>query len=127
MRRAGAFTLLETTLATGLLCAVMLFLFNLYPASAMAIRQSQDQLTADALAETVLSDYKVAAFSSLTPGKKALAKVVYSGNEYYPEAEIYPVGSDPDLLKGVRVTVRWQTPRGPRLEKYELVLANLES
>lgn len=121
------FTLLETTLATALLCGLMLFLFNLYPASTMAIRQSQDQLTADSLAETLLSDYKAAPFRSLTPGRTALAKVVYSGSDYYPESEIYPVGSDPDVLKGVRVTVRWQSPRGPRVEQYEMVLVNLES
>ncbi|MBN9415118.1 hypothetical protein ABS71_10715 [bacterium SCN 62-11] len=127
MRRSRGFTLLETTLATALLCGLMLFLFNLYPASAMAIRQSQDQMTADTVAESLFSDYKAASFASLAPGKAALAKVVYSGCEYYPECEIYPVGSDPDLLKGVRVTVRWQTPRGPRSEKYELVLANLDS
>jgi len=121
-----AFTLLETTLATALLCGLMLFLFNLYPASAMSIRQSQDQLTAESVGQSLLDDYKAASFASLKPGRTALAKVIYSGSEYYPEAEIFAVGDDPDSLKGLRITVRWQSPRGPRTESYETVLANLD-
>ena len=121
------FSLLETTLATALLCAVAIFLFNLYPASAMSIRQSQDRLVADSLAQSILEEYKAAQFTTLNPGKTSRPSVAYGDQgSFYPEVEIYPVGTDPQALVGVRVSVRWQSPRGPRTEQYEMILANLE-
>ncbi|MFN8607052.1 MAG: type II secretion system protein [Vulcanimicrobiota bacterium] len=121
------FSLLETTLATALLCAVSLFLFNLYPASAMSVRQAQDQLVAESLAQSILEERRSQPFSSLVLGKTALTSVVYAGNSYYPELQVFSPGDDVEALKGLRVTVSWRTPRGPRSQQYELLVANLES
>ncbi len=121
------FSLLETVMATALLCAVTLFLFNLYPASAISIRQAQDQLVAESLAQSILENERSLSFTALAPGKAALGSVVYGDNTYYPALEVFPVGNDPEALKGLRVTVAWQTPRGPRSQQYELIVANMDS
>lgn len=93
----------------------------------MSIRQSQDQLVAESLGQSILEEYKAAPFTSLVPGKTSRPGIAYGEQgTFYPEVEVYPVGTDPQALAGVRVWVRWQSPRGPRAEQYEMILANLE-
>lgn len=115
------FSLLETILATALLGAVMLLLFNLYPASAMAIRQSQEQLVADSIALSIFEECHAQPFSELPVGKTTRAPV----QGFYPEVEVFAAG-DPEMLKGVRVVLSWQSLRGPRQGSYEMILANLQ-
>ncbi len=121
-----AFTLLETVLASALLCAVMLLLFNLYPATAMAIRHSQDQVIADSIAESIFAEARETAFQKLDSLKGKRPAIRHNGNSFYPEIEIFPVGIDPTVLTGVRVTITWQSFRGPKKGLRELVLANLQ-
>lgn len=126
MRRRRAFTLLETIMATMLLAGCMLLLFNLYPASALAVRRSQDRMQADAVGQSLLADVRAQPFSSLTLGTKTEPDVTIGNTIYHRQVEVFAPNGDATLLKGIRVTVDWEWVRGKETVTHELYRVNLE-
>lgn len=126
MTRKRGFTLLETIMATMLLAGCMLLLFNLYPASALAVRRSQDRMQADAVAQSLLAELRAQPFSALTLGQTAEPDVTVGSTVYHRSVEVFGPGDDPTLLKGIRVTVEWEWVRGKESMTHELYRVNLE-
>lgn len=119
-------SLLETILSTALLAGVMLLLFNLYPAAALAVRRGQDQLVADNLAQTLLDQKRAEGFQQLKIGTETGLPVTENGRIYSSLIEVFDVDGNPDLLKGVRVIVSWPGFTGSQTSVHEMYLVNLE-
>lgn len=126
MRRRGGFTLLETIVTTMLLAVVVLLLFNVYPAAALSVRRSHDRLQADTLAQSLLAEKEAVPFSALTEGTTNETAVVAEDTVFDRQVEITAPTGHPDLLKAIRVTVRWTWPRGEESVTHELYRVNLE-
>ncbi|MBX3172763.1 MAG: hypothetical protein KF760_35525 [Candidatus Eremiobacteraeota bacterium] len=134
MKRRGL-SLLETVFASGLLAGVVFMLFNLYPASALAVRRSQDHLQADQIAQTYVALYQAEPFHQLAqlPNHHSwtLSEVSVEGTntKFKPSIEVLygPDGSDPDVLRQLRVTVSWDWVRGPQSVTQEIFLVDLEN
>lgn len=127
MRRRGL-SLLETVFASGLLAGVVFLLFNLYPASALAVRRTQDHMQADQIAQTIISQQQAMPFSKVVTPATAMDEVVYGNTHYKPQLEVFTVaGTDANVLKRVRVTISWEWVRGPQSVVQEIYLAKLEN
>jgi len=104
-------TLVETIVATSLLALVLLALLNLLPASLASMRRAEHQLRAEQIAQEHLEKVRELPFEKLTLGllNPAPAAETASGVSFTPAVEIYALpGSDPDLLRRVRVKVSWE-------------------
>ncbi|MBN9414224.1 MAG: hypothetical protein J0I12_02240 [Candidatus Eremiobacteraeota bacterium] len=134
MRRRGL-SLLETVFASGLLAGVVFMLFNLYPASALAVRRSQDRLQADQLAQTYIALYQAEPFSHLDTlqyqGQRTLPEVSIAGTNtrFTPMLEVLygPGDSDRNVLRMLRVTISWNWVRGAQSVAQEIYLVDLEN
>lgn len=126
---------METVFASGLLAGVVFMLFNLYPASALAVRRSQDRLQADQLAQTYIALYQAEPFSHLdrlqSQSPLSLPEVGVPGTNtrFTPMLEVLyaPGDNDRNLLRMLRVTVRWNWVRGPQSVSQEIFLVDLEN
>lgn len=132
MRRRGL-SLLETVFASGLLAGIVFMLFNLYPASALAVRRSQDRLQADQLAQTYIALYQAEPFSHLETiqGQSPLSlpevSIEGTNTHFQPMLEVLygPGDSNREVLRLLRVTVRWDWVRGPQSITQEIYLVDL--
>jgi len=132
MRRRGL-SLLETVFASGLLAGVVFMLFNLYPASALAVRRSQDRLQADQLAQTYIALYQAEPFSHLdtiqskSPLKLAEVGVEGTNTRFKPMLEVLygPGDSNREVLRMLRVTISWDWVRGAQSVSQEIYLVDL--
>jgi len=132
MRRRGL-SLLETVFASGLLAGIVFMLFNLYPASALAVRRSQDRLQADQLAQTYIALYQAEPFSHLETiqGQSPLSlpevSIEGTNTHFKPMLEVLygPGDSNREVLRLLRVTVRWDWVRGPQSITQEIYLVDL--
>lgn len=132
MRRRGL-SLLETVFASGLLAGVVFMLFNLYPASALAVRRSQDRLQADQLAQTYIAFYQAEPFShletiqSMSPLTLPEVSLQGTNTHFKPMLEVLyaPGDSNREVLRMLRVTVRWDWVRGSQSVIQEIYLVDL--
>lgn len=132
MRRRGL-SLLETVFASGLLAGVVFMLFNLYPASALAVRRSQDRLQADQLAQTYIALYQAEPFSHLdtiqskSPLNLAEVSVEGTHTRFKPILEVLygPGDSNHEVLRMLRVTISWDWVRGAQSVSQEIYLVDL--
>lgn len=88
-----------------------MFLFELYPSSLMAVRRAEHRLKAVHIAQSILEEKRFAAFSTLSAPPDDMSDVrgddgmIYRKTDY----QCFDVpGSNPDYLKGIRVTVMWK-------------------
>lgn len=124
---------METVFASGLLAGVVFMLFNLYPASALAVRRSQDRLQADQLAQTYIALYQAEPFSHLetiqSKSPLTLAEVGMEGTNtrFKPMLEVLygPGESNREVLRMLRVTISWDWVRGPQSVSQEIYLVDL--
>lgn len=111
MKRSRGLTLGETIIASCLLGLVMLAVFNLFPASLFAMRQAEQQIRADQLAQEILETTRHKPFEQLSVGRPdpGPAPEEAAGVRFTPTLEIYQVaGADPDLILRLRVSVQWK-------------------
>lgn len=110
MRRRRALSLAETIVASCLLGMVTLAVCNLLPSSLLAMRRGEQQMRADQIAQELLVGYSSVPFAALTLGPVAPAPAVqkWDGVDYVSTASVFKIaGTDEQLAKGLRVTVRW--------------------
>lgn len=128
MSRRSGLSLLETILATAMVAGVALLLLNLHPILALSVVQAEQHLAADEIAQSVLDRTRSGRFSDLEPGAHLLDPVVVGSVAYRPRLEVFqPAGTRSDLLRGLRVTVRWTGPRGPRETTHEIWIHHLDN
>lgn len=135
MRRRRGLSLLETVFASGLLAGVVFMLFNLYPASALAVRRSQDHLQADQIAQTLIALYQAEPFSHLddlqSKGTWSIPEMAVAGTNtrFKPTLQVLygPDNSDREVLRLLRVTVNWSWVRGVQSVTQEIYLVDLEN
>lgn len=108
---ARGLTLVETIVATSLLALVLLALLNLLPASLASMRRAEHQLRAEQIAQEHLEKVRELPFEKLAlgPFNPAPAVETAGGVRFTPALEIYALpGSDPNLLRRLRVSVTWE-------------------
>lgn len=127
MRRG--FTLAETILSAFVISLVLMALFNIFPSSAMAVKRAEMQLIADSMAERHLEQYRAAPFDSLVVGPAPAVPVEpVRGTDFATTIEVVNVPpSDPDVLKGVRVTVAWTHSGKSHTTTHEAWLVSVEN
>lgn len=126
---------METVFASGLLAGVVFMLFNLYPASALAVRRSQDRLQADQLAQSYLALYQAEPFHTFAkPGalhtfRPPTVQSEGTGTIFTPTIDVMygPDDTDPRLLRILRVTVDWNWVRGPQSVSHQIYLVDLNN
>ncbi|MEW6280461.1 MAG: hypothetical protein AB1758_17675 [Candidatus Eremiobacterota bacterium] len=108
MRRG--LTLMETVVSCFVLALVLIALFNIFPTSMYALKQGENQIVADQMAQSVLEVYRADSFEFLDAnlGTVTLADQKLGGVTFRSDLEIFnPPGTRDDLVKGLRVTVNW--------------------
>lgn len=112
MRRRGI-SLLEVVFSLFLVALVILVLTNLFPTSALAVRRAENRVQADLLAEAITAEQASRPFEELVVSpERDLGPAQREGVRLLPSLEVFqPPESQPEHLRGLRVTVRW-TERG---------------
>jgi Tfp pilus assembly protein PilV len=111
VKRSQGLSLGETIIASCLLGLVILAVFNLFPASLFAMRQAEQQIRADQLAQEILETTRQKPFEQLAVGRPdpQPGAEEAAGVRFTPTLQIYQVaGADPDLLLRLRVSVDWK-------------------
>jgi prepilin-type N-terminal cleavage/methylation domain-containing protein len=122
------FTLVEVMIAATLLGFIIMVLCSLYPSSVMAIRHAEHRIQASNLAQSVIELKRSGPFSDLyAPPDSTLVtgkdETVYE--IYYSEPFLIS-GTDFDILKGIRVTVKWKEKEGQYSVSRETFICNIE-
>lgn len=104
-------TLMETVVSTFIVALVLIALFNLFPTSMYALKQAENQIVADQLAQTWLEMYRAESMDYLNTnvgGPYTLAAKKFGGMTFQSELRIgTPSGTDADLVKSLNVRVTW--------------------
>ncbi len=112
-RGPAALTLIEMIITTTLLGLIMLFLFNIYPNSVMAIRHGEHRLKAACVAQSTLEQKMASPFCDIDT-LPALCKIAGEDGTVY--ALNYEASNIPDtnslLLRRIKVTVTWEEQMG---------------
>lgn len=106
--RRGGFTLLETQFSLLLVALLTLTVYNLLPTSFVATRQAGRETQADALADSLLEEYRAKPFSDLAVGVTRPPAVQAGGVTYVPVVRItQPTAKGADRLRHLEVEVSW--------------------
>lgn len=127
MRRRAGVTLLEMVLSLALLSASILALTDLFPSSALMVRRSGQHLQGEALALSMISDFRNTDWKTLAVGEVAQPDVVMDGVIYHRKLKIWAPDGDPTKLLAAKATVNWMWVRGPQDTSMELYRASLKS
>ncbi len=121
-------SLLELVLSIFILGLVVIFLFNLYPTSILAVRQAEQQLLANTLARSLIAERQARSYDALVVGDhQQLAPITREGVVFHPVLEVYPIaGKDPNLVKRLRVTLTWGDPADPKEVSHETLVSGLQ-
>ncbi|MBI3926022.1 MAG: type II secretion system protein [Armatimonadetes bacterium] len=131
MRTERGFTLIETIFATFIFSMVIIALFNIYPTAAVAVKRSEGQIQANAIAQSCLEEMRAMSFDSLTtrtwtpPAQAPFTAQTLDGITYTPTCEVlHPndlpynlaaatdpssnPANEPRYMKILRVSVSWE-------------------
>lgn len=115
------FGLLDVVFATAVLFLIGLFVLNLFPGSLLAISSTRNRLHAANLCRSEMSAARHTSLSQLEFGTFERT-VSADGTDFLIRREVYPVEErNPELIRGVKVTVVWQVRNKARevsLESY---------
>ena len=102
------FSTAEVVLSAFVLALGIMTLTTLFPASTMAVKRGENRLTADALGQSALEAVRAASFPALAFYDTDLGNMTRSGTTFTRHQQVFRVyGTDPNHLKGVRVTIGW--------------------
>lgn len=109
MARPRGFTLLESLFSLLLVAMLVMFVYNLLPTSFLATKQAGRETQADAIAESLLEEYRAKPFSDLAPGVVKPDPVQAGDIVYLPVVRIsQPTGKGGNRLRHVEVEVSWE-------------------
>jgi len=127
VRRRGV-TLLESLFCTLFVGCVILAVVGLFAGSARALAHCANRARAGALAEEALEKVRATGFAQLSPGSQPIPAVVLEGISYAGTREILNDPTTPSqMLKRVRVTLRWSDRNRPQELVRESWLSALKS
>ncbi len=115
-----AFTLIETIFSALVISLVLLAIMNLYPSALVAVKKSESRIQATNIALSVLEEMRATPFSELTipfvmPAAPPFEPVNLDGVTYTPTVTVYDTpavgtpATEDDYLKGIQVTVAWES------------------
>jgi hypothetical protein len=132
-RPTFGFTLVETIFSSLFISLTVLAIVNLFPGAYMSVKKSETRLQGDIIAESIIEDLRTIDFNKeprpipfdgLDPTSVPAAhsveydSIVVDGTRYFPTVTVYNlVGTDPKIVKGVRVTIEASTNVGATGEK----------
>ncbi|MEW6277227.1 MAG: hypothetical protein AB1758_01295 [Candidatus Eremiobacterota bacterium] len=120
MRRRGL-SLAEAVLSGLVLALVVAVLAQLYPLAVVSLSRGEHQLQADLWAQSLLDETEAESFDSLPPGQaRQLPALRRGGASYAAVIRAYqPPGTDPSVLKALRVEVSWTEKGADRSVAHE--------
>ena len=112
-----------------LLGLVIVLLLNLFPSSIAAVRLGEQRYRAQTMASSLLEQKMSVPFSQLLVGTRVTLPVQqFEGVDYQSRLEVDKVtGSDPAVLRSVRVSVEWTVRGMTRREVREVLMHRLPS
>lgn len=121
MRRRGV-SLVEVIVAVSLLSLVGVFVLNILPTSALAVRQAEHRVAAVQLCQSLLAEAALEPFDSLAMGEQALPPLTLDDQVVLkPVRQVMAVAGpqpeDPDQVRRVRIVVRWTEARNTRTQE----------
>lgn len=125
--KSRGFTLMEAILSITLIGIIFVLALNLYPASVLTIRQSEQKLRADTVARSLLESYASQPFSELVVGSSvSLTAQEWNGVTYQPVLRILnPPEGNAEYVKDVEIQVHWQVRKVPRSVTHRLAIARV--
>lgn len=105
-----------------LIALVVMMVFNLFPASSMAVHRSRQEIQASGLAQARLEELRSQPFPELKPGASPLPEVDLDGVKYGRRQEIIQKN---DRLLDLKVTVTWTDRNLPHTLTQEAYVARL--
>ena len=129
MRLRRGFSLVELLMSFALLGLVIVLLLNLFPSSIAAVRLGEQRYRAQTMASSLLEQKMSVPFSQLLVGTRVTLPVQqFEGVDYQSRLEVDKVtGSDPAVLRSVRVSVEWTVRGMTRREVREVLMHRLPS
>ncbi|MGE0494866.1 MAG: hypothetical protein AB7S38_36990 [Vulcanimicrobiota bacterium] len=125
MRRG--YSLLEAVAALFLLSLITILVLDLLPSTRLTIRQGEDRYQAQLLAQSALAQAEAERFEELVVGEsRELDDQTRGTIVFHLERKVQTVaGHDPDRLRRVAVTVRWQERTGAKSITREVYVARV--
>lgn len=120
-------SLVETLFSFWVTCFIVLAVINLFPSSMLAVRRGENEILANARAQSVLEEVRTQPFESLELGHTT-RETVYGPDqtEYVTGVDVLKEdGSEVARLKRLKVTVSWQYRQETRTVVQELLLCNV--
>lgn len=109
MGRHRGFTLLESLFSLFLVAMLVMFVYNLLPTSFLATKQAGRETQADAIAGSLIEEYRAKPFSDLAPGVVKPDPVKAGDILYVPVVRIsQPGGKGGNRLRRLEVEVSWE-------------------
>lgn len=127
VRQCRGVSATEVIFSLFLLTILVVLVMNLLPASMLGVRQSQQKLQAEEIAQSTLDAQMVRPFPELTLGTQALQSVKLDNRVYELNMTVANHETEPsDRLRKIIITVSWNH-RGHRKElKREMWRADVE-
>lgn len=121
MRRRGV-SLVEVIVAVTLLALVGVFVLNLLPTSALAVRQAEHRIAAVQLSQSLLAEAALGPYDALALGEQDLPPVPLDDQVVLkPVRQVMavtgPHAEDPAHVRRVRIVVRWTEARNTRIQE----------
>jgi len=125
-RPARGFTLLETLVSLVMVSMLVMVVYNLLPLAFVATRQAGRETQADALATSLLEEYRAKPFSHLVPGTLRPDAVTVGGTTYLPVIRVsQPTGPGAGRLRHLEVEVSWTHGNRAHSARYSLDVVDL--
>lgn len=103
-----AFTLLETLIATQILCVVFFIVMSLFPSSLMSLRKGRDLISATHIAQRVIEEKRLERFDTLAGGRQ---QENCDGVVFDVDVEVTGINDD---VKRIVAVVSWDGPTSGR-------------
>ena len=111
-RRQRGITATETIFSLFIVTILVVLVMNLFPATMLGIRRTEQRLQAEEIAQSTLDQYMIESFSDLTLGDTNLPAVKLKNFEYAVVVNVSEDTAQPsDRLRLIKATVSW-THRG---------------
>lgn len=131
MTKHRGFTLVETIFSTLFISLTVLAIVNLFPGAYLSVKKSETQLQSDMVANSIMEELRATPFAQLTTGDFSRTSAPFEtatidGITYSPKVTIYDVvGTDPKVLRGVRVEVTFRVHTSSNSVVHETYLHSL--
>ena len=119
--------LVELIVAMAILAVIFLFVLNLLPLSQLAVHTTNEQLSAETLAHSVLEELRGGGIGTLAVGETRLEPTQIGNTEFERRYVVSDVpNADSELVKMVMVTIQWQRDSETKVFELDSYISGLQ-